>query len=188
METLKPGETGATPQTLELFKKRKFRKDGVEMEIDLSKGKRLRASLPRNSHGDPVLGPRLTEAISGLILDGCTQQAACQVAGLRYDVFEKWLSRGLDDWRTDDDTPHAAFAKEIYSALGDAEAELSKIVRVQCHNDPRLALETLARRNPAMWAPAAPEATDYKKLYQDMPLAKLREELARLSEGDKNNG
>ena len=46
--------------------------------------------------------------------------------------------------------------------------------------DPRLALDVLARRRPADWAPAVAEREDVRKAYSRLSLAELKAEVTRL--------
>lgn len=173
-------ETGPFPMTPPKVRRIQTKNGVIEFEQGL--GRKLRAELERDEYGDPLLKPLLVKSLVKLIADGCTLENAARVCGLRRTVLEKWLVKGRKD--VDCDPPvgsdEGSLARELDSALGDQEYELSCIVMAQAHEDPRLALETLARRRPKDWAPAVPEPTDLKKQYAGMNLKDTQAEVRRL--------
>ncbi len=170
------------PPDLTPAKKFTLRLKGLEVEIDSSEGRRIRESLVRDDYGDPKLTAKLVASMVKLITEGCTLNNACKVCGLRRNRLEKWLEKGRQD--LDKEPPEmsdeAVLTKELDGAQGDQEHQLSKIVMSQATHDPKLALDTLARRNAKDWAPALPEPIDYGKLYSGADKAAVKAEIDRL--------
>jgi hypothetical protein len=81
-------------------------------------------------------------------------ETACASAGISPALGYEWLARGEGRDPDRKCTPlHAEFADAVRLAEAQAEAEAVGVVRAGFDDNPRLALDFLARRCPARWAP-----------------------------------
>lgn len=130
---------------------------------------------------------KLVEAIG----EGNYYDAACQLAGIDYSTFRKWILRGQEEEK-------GAF-RDFYVAIKKAEAEAeNKIIKLwikQIPEDWRAAATFLERRYPDRWARRdRHEITGRDGGTIDINVGELRNEIlgriagyaARSGEGDDN--
>ncbi len=152
-----------------------------------TEGESLREALPKEG-GLVTLSPELGAAMARLIREGNTLANAARVCGVRWRKLQSWLQTGAADLENDvTETPEAQLAYTLHTALGDQEWALSRAVMQTGKEDAKVALETLGRRFPNEWAPAAPEPVDNKQMYEGMSRKELVEEVKRLmAQGEKD--
>lgn len=91
---------------------------------------------------------KLTEFTTARILtslrEGNYRIVACEAAHVDYQTFKRWMADPRPEYRN--------FRAAVLQAEADCEAEMVTIVRKAAKDDPRLALEYLARKFPERWA------------------------------------
>jgi hypothetical protein len=99
------------------------------------------------------LTPEIQERIVKAILAGNYFETACQCAKVKLKTAYEWLSRGEGNGYGGRKTSavYAEFAEAVRRAEADAEAKTVIAITKGFPNNPRLALDFLARRHPERW-------------------------------------
>jgi hypothetical protein len=122
------------------------------------------------------LTPEVRERIVQAILAGNYFETACQFAGVATATGYEWLARGEGrDQRRPRNREFAEFAEAVGQAEAQAEVHTVALIRQGLPDNPRLALDFLARRYPDRWG-----GRDSLHVTHDLDGA-IRAELARLA-------
>jgi hypothetical protein len=98
------------------------------------------------------LTPARHEAIVQAVRDGNYFATACAGAGVAEATGYEWLARGEGtDRRRPRDRGFAEFAEAVRRAEAEAETDAVALIRQGFADNPRLALDYLARRHPDRW-------------------------------------
>ena len=100
-----------------------------------------------NKGGRPTLAHRKELALNAL-REGLTKAAAAAKAGVSYDTFNRWQKKS------------AGFASEVELAILESRADLEKCAHKGGKDDPKIAIEILARRWPEDWGRKEKEGVD----------------------------
>lgn len=116
--------------------------------------------MPRT--GRPTkLTPERALGIIELVRAGNYKKTAALANGVSESALYEWIERGEQDRQTGKDTIFADFAESLTRAESESETALLSSVIAAIPDDPKLALEILARRYPARWARTnRPEGAD----------------------------
>lgn len=98
-----------------------------------------------------IIGVYSQELIK-LVRSGLSHEDAIGLTGVASSTFYRWLKRGeaaLEDGRK---TKYSEFAKELRRAELEAKARKIQVVEKSAVQDPKMALELLARKYPKEWA------------------------------------
>jgi len=97
-----------------------------------------------------IFGETLRGRIKAAIRAGCTQEVACQAAGVSTTAFQLWMQKAR--LPGDDFAMYRAFAAEMSRARGEGEAVLAARVFKASEHDWKAAARILAVRHPDRWA------------------------------------
>jgi transposase len=100
--------------------------------------------MPRPSKLTPEIQDRICKAIRA----GNYYEPACQLVGIAYFTFRRWMDRGEKQTKG----AYREFCEAVHRAEAAAEAKMVRQWRGKCPEDWRAARDFLARRFPDRWA------------------------------------
>lgn len=120
-------------------------------------GNRAKAGATRcGAHSGKIGRPtkltrELADSIADSIRDGAHYEAAALAAGVTRQGLHFWIQVGTRDRDQNRDTPAAYFMDAMTRAGAIAEVDAAQTLHAARKADPRLALDFLKARNPAVW-------------------------------------
>ncbi len=90
------------------------------------------------------LTPDLQERILNMIRLGNYRNVAAQAVGIAPETFSRWMSRPRD--------PYRQFRQAVEQAEAMAEVSMVALIAKAARDDPKYALQYLARKAPERWA------------------------------------
>ena len=111
---------------------------GRKITTDATATRELR--MPRQTK----LTPDLQERILNMIRLGNYRNVAAQAVGIAPETFSRWMSRPHD--------PYRQFRQAVEQAEAMAEVSMVALIAKAARDDPKYALQYLARKAPERWA------------------------------------
>ena len=92
-----------------------------------------------------------SEELVKLVRSGLSHEDAVTLVGISKSSFYRWLQRGENAVDTGRPSKYAVFFKDIRKAEIEAKARKIQVVEKAAVDDPKMALELLARKYPKEW-------------------------------------